>query len=168
MCACSTKCSILPSIRTILRRTFPRPFYPQGPLYASDRGITPSSGKSVVAHPRHRALMRQPTVSPVEHSSGYWPPTPASQGLRAPTPRPFHGGQGRFQLSLWNPSNRVEPSALPLYPHRPKGHVIAPHGLPRPTVRRLDSASVSPLDDDRGLRPWRRVNGASCAEYPYE
>ena len=95
----------------------------------------------IMTHRRHRAFVRHATVSPVDHSqtSGR---CIASQGLRAPTPRPFHGDQGSLRRSLWNPSTRAWRSA-------------SPSGLNHaPTVHRLDAVSVSPLDQDHGKRPW--------------
>lgn len=47
--------------------------------------VDPSQGDFALPAP-----IDQRAAAPLEtHSSGYWPPTPASQGVPAPTPRPF-------------------------------------------------------------------------------
>ena len=52
----------------------------------------------------------------------------------------------RFCSPLASPSTRKKKLALPSWTsHQSKGHVIAPHELPRPTLRGLDAVSVSTL-----------------------
>ena len=79
--------------------------------------------------------------------------------LRATPKNPM--GRARFCSPLASPSTRKEKLALPSWTsHQSKGHVIAPHELPRPTLRGLDAVSVSTLNLDHcfasGGRPRKR------------
>ena len=79
-----------------------------------------------------------------------------SQGLRAPTPRPFHGDQGSLQRSLWNPSTRAwryaSPSGLNLAAK--VGCWLPLVQSPQPTVRRLDTVNRSLFNRDQPHRGW--------------
>lgn len=112
MCACSTnEIKFRSSFRTILAR---------GTRSRVPRCIPFGAWRGSVGRPN---IERHATVSPVDHSSGSWPPTPASQGVPAPTPRPVPGDQGSRPRSLWNPSTKGRSCPLD----------------PRPTLRGLDA-----------------------------
>ncbi len=80
-----------------------------------------------------------------------------SQGLRAPTPRPFHGGQGSLRRSLKEPIDQsleiclsiwtepcskggmlAPPCAIPSTNRPPFGYRERADAQPRPTLSRLD------------------------------
>ena len=82
-----------------------------------------------------------------------------SQGLRAPTPRPFHGGQGSLRRSLKEPIDQSLEICLSIWTEPctnrpPFGYREQIAVQSRPTLRGLDAVSGPTLNPGQPYRGW--------------